>query len=48
MTMPPRLGAASISRFANPPSKSRAMPNPVKTPLNAADCRRTNTNWNAV
>ena len=47
-TIPLRRGAASMSRFANPPSKSRATPNPVKTPLNAADWRSTKTNWNAV
>ena len=31
-----------------PLSKSRAIPNPVKTPANAADCSRMKTNWNAV
>jgi hypothetical protein len=31
-----------------PLSKSRAMPNPVNTPANAADWSRTKTNWNAV
>ena len=45
---PARRGAASMSRLANPPSKSRATPKPVKTPLNAADWRSTKTNWNAV
>src|SRR5207247_11193386 len=29
-------------------SKSRAIPKPVKTPPNAADWSRTNTNWKAV
>src|SRR6266516_3426514 len=46
--MPLRFGAASISRRMKPLSKSRAMPKPVKTPENAADCSRTNTNWKAV
>ena len=46
--MPLRFGAASISRRMNPLSKSRAIPKPVNTPANAADCKRTNTNWNAV
>ena len=32
-----RFGAASSSRRANPVSKSRAIPKPVKTPPNAAD-----------
>ncbi len=35
--MPLRLDAASSSRRANPLSKSRAIPKPVKTPANAAD-----------
>ena len=47
-TIPIRFGAASSSRRAKPPSKSRATPNPVKTPPNAADWSSTNTNWNAV
>jgi hypothetical protein len=47
-TIPLLRGAASRRRFAKPPSKSRATPNPVNTPLNAADCSSTNTNWNAV
>jgi hypothetical protein len=46
--IPPRCGAETSSRFAKPRSKSRAIPNPAKTPPNAADCRSTNTNWNAV
>jgi hypothetical protein len=44
--MPSRLGDASSRRFPKPPSKSRAMPKPVKTPPKAAACRRTKTNWN--
>src|SRR5436189_3197336 len=31
-----------------PVSKSRAMPKPVNTPENAADCSTTKTNWKAV
>ena len=46
--IPLRRGALSISRRANPESKSRATANPVNTPPNAADCRNTNTNWNDV
>src|SRR5205814_2904376 len=46
--MPTRFGAASIKRRMKPDSQSRAMPKPVKTPENAADCSTTNTNWNAV
>ena len=34
-TMPPCCGAASISRRANPDSKSRAIENPVNTPPKA-------------
>jgi hypothetical protein len=45
---PVRLGAAIISRRAKPYSKSRATPNPVNTPPNAADWSSTNTNWKAV
>jgi hypothetical protein len=37
ITMPMRFGAASISRLMKPVSQSRAMPNPVNTPENAAD-----------
>ena len=47
-TIPLRFGAASSSRRAKPLSKSRAIPNPVKTPPNAADCSNTKTNWKAV
>jgi len=41
---PLRCGAATRSRRANPFSKSRAIPKPVKTPPNAADWSRTKTN----
>src|ERR1700759_1599383 len=37
--IPLRRGALSISRRANPESKSRATANPVNTPPNAADER---------
>ena len=43
-----RCGAASIIRRPKPDSKSRAMPNPVKTPPKAEACMSTNENWNAV
>ncbi len=43
-----RLGAPSMSRRANPFSKSDAIPKPVKTPPNALACRSTKQNWNAV
>ena len=46
--IPKRFGEASSSRLPKPPSKSRAMPKPVKTPPNAADWSRTKTNWNDV
>ena len=48
ITIPVRCGAARSRRRAKPVSKSRAIPNPVKTPPNAADCSSTKTNWNAV
>src|SRR2546423_296092 len=44
----PWSSAASSSRRAKPLSKSRAIPNPVKTPPKAADCSSTKTNWKAV
>ena len=47
-TIPVLCGEASSKRRANPNSKSRAIPNPVKTPPKAADWRSTKTNWNAV
>ena len=37
-----------MSRRLKPFSKSAAIPKPVNTPPNAADCRNTKTNWNAV
>jgi hypothetical protein len=43
-----RLVAASMKRLPKPVSKSRAIPKPVNTPPNAADCSSTKTNWNAV
>src|SRR4029453_17236362 len=46
--MPVRFGAASRSRLAKPLSKSRAIPNPVKTPPKTADCNSTKANWKAV
>src|SRR5215212_494196 len=46
--MPVRFGAASSSRRAKPLSKSRAIPNPVKTPPKTADCNSTKANWKAV
>ncbi len=48
MMRPLRCGADTSSRFANPRSKSLAIPKPVNTPPNTADCRSTNTNWNPV
>ena len=47
-TMALRCGTAMKSRRVNPYSKSAAIPKPVKTPVKAADWRRTKTNWNAV
>ncbi len=47
-TIPDRRGAARRRRLEKPLSKSRATPNPVNTPPNAADCSNTNTNWNDV
>ena len=46
-TIPVRFGAASSRRRANPDSKSRAIPKPVKTPPNAADWIRTKQKWKA-
>ena len=46
--MPVRRGAASRRRRAKPLSKSRAIAKPLKIPPNAADWRKTNTNWKAV
>ena len=45
---PTQEDAASIKRRMKPVSQSRAIPKPVNTPANAADCSSTNTNWNAV
>ena len=42
--MPRRFSAASISRRANPLSKSNASVKPVNRPENIADCDITNTN----
>ena len=43
-----RCGAARKRRRVKPLSKSRAIEKPVNTPPNAADWRKTKTNWNAV
>ena len=46
--MPPRFGAPSRRRRANPNSKSAAIPKPVNTPPNALAWKQTKTNWNEV
>ncbi len=46
--IPSRLGAASMKRWANPPSKSRAIAKPVKAPPIATVCKRIQTYWKAV